>query len=436
MASFDFKQISTSSDLYSRFANPSINDTGTVTYEGFRGFCTAVEGDCLQTGTNTPAAAIFTTNGEGSPTLVVNRSIYDGFTGYDSGVFFSASTNNAGTTVLSSSGYNYGQLAASGPTAVISRTNSGPINNVAYSNTPFTVTLVNPNQTYFSTSNLAAAGEFTNVAAINNPGTVTYLNGHDGVVSLNTKSSDGKVSTIADTSANSNFKDFYLGGLDVGRGAGPFANFTIPSINDKGDVAFNADLKDGGKGLFISSGAKVTPIIAESDKGPYSYFSVPSLNNSGQVAFNAGFTTGGGAILESKDGVLTTIADTSSGLFKDFKSDVSLNQKGDLAFLADLTDGSTAIYTVSHSGLEKIISVGDTLAGSKVTALFISHDGLNSNGQLTFDATLASGTEQIFLVNTTSVPEPTSTLPLLGVSILGMVSYRWRRRMQSAHARR
>ncbi len=434
MASFEITQISTSTDLYGRFANPSINDAGTVTYEGFRGVCTTVAGDCLQTGTNTPAAAIFTSNGGGSPTLVVNRSTYDGFSGYDSGVFFSASTNNAGTTVLSSSGFKFGQLAASGPTAVISRTNGGPITNVASSDTPFNVTLVNfnlPVPAIYATTNLAAAGEFTNVASINNPGTITYLAGHNGTVSLVTKTSDGKIATIADTGANSNFKDFYLGGLDVGRGAGPFANFTIPSINDKGDVAFNADLKDGGKGLFVSSAGKITSIISESDNGPFTYFSVPSLNNSGTVAFNAGFKTGGAAILEETDGKFSIVADTTSGLFKSFKSDVALNQKGEVAFLAALNDGRDAIYIGSSSGLKEIVAVGDSLGGSTVTNLFVSHDALNDSDQLTFDATLASGTEQVFLVNPLAVPEPTSTFPLLGVAIVGMVGYRWRRTKQS-----
>jgi len=429
MVSFNFTQLSSSNELDGRFANPSINDNGTVTYEGFKGVCTSVGGDCLQTGTNTPPNAIYTSAVGSSPTVVIDRSSYNGFSGYNSGVFFSSSTNDAGTTVTAASGFNSGQLIAGGPSGVLSITAGGSINNVAYSSTPFSVTLVNPAGP-FDTTNLAAVGSFDSAPGINHQGTIAYIAGANGTVSLYTKSSSGAITTIADTGSNSNFKDFYLGGVNVSRGAGPFASYTLPSLNDSGTVAFNADLKTGGTGLFTSNGGAINTIV-DTSSGSFTKFSVASLNDSGTVAFDAGLADGSSAIYTSSAGKLTKIADTS-GLFQDLtKSDIALNQKGQVTFLAGLKDGTVGIFDGSDPVANKVIAVGDKLGNYTVQQLFVSHDALNDSGQIAFDATLADAsgniTEQIFRADPVAVPAPDS-IPLLGVSILTLVAYRWRRR--------
>lgn len=429
MTNFNLTQISNNTGPYTLFGNPSINDAGTVTFEAFPGICQSIGGDCLQTGTNSPPGAIFTSNGNGSNTLIVDRSSYSGFSGYDSGVFFSASTNNAGTTVVAASGYNYGQLVAGGPTAVLT-SNGGQINNVAYSSTPFSVGLRNPAGP-FDTSNLAALGEFATAPGINNTGTVAYIAGHEGNVSLYTTNSDGVTTTIADTSGY--LSNFYLGGLDVERGQGPFASFTLPSINDEGTVAFNAGLDTGGTGIFTGSGGELTPIV-DTTNGIFNSLSSPTLNDSGTVAFNAGLAGGQSAIFTSSGGNLTTIADTS-GSFSAFSSDVALNDPGNVAFLANLDDGTTGIFTGSDSGFNEIVAVGDTLGGSTVTQLFISHDGLNDAGQVAFGVYLADGTQRVFRADPIAVPESNGSA-LFAIAILGIVGLRWRRRMQSPkHAR-
>jgi hypothetical protein len=387
----------------------------------------------LQTGTNTPPNAIYTTKSDGSTTKIIDRSSYDGFSGYNSGVFFSATTNDAGTTVLAASGFNSGQLVAGGPSAVISSTN-GQISNVAYTSATFGVTFINPNGP-FDTSNLAATGQFTSVAGISNAGTAIYTSGSsDGTTSLVTKSSNGNTATIADTGSNSDFKDFYLGGVNVNRGQGPFAAYTLPSINNSGTVAFNADLKTGGKGLFTVSNGQVAD-IADSNSGLFTKFSVATLNNSGTVAFDAGLANGGSAVFTSSNGKLTDIADTSgSSPFQNLTlSDVAINQKGQVAFLGQLKNGTVGIFDGSNPATDQVIAIGDKLGNYTVQNLFISHEGLNSSGQLAFDATLVDGqgntTEQIFLAdptNPTAVPAPNS-VPLLGLSIVAMIAYRWRR---------
>ncbi|MBV8883845.1 MAG: PEP-CTERM sorting domain-containing protein [Chroococcidiopsidaceae cyanobacterium CP_BM_RX_35] len=456
MTSFAIQQISNdvpvdNGNLFlNRFGNAAINDTGTITYEGFQGFCNATGSgsgaNCLQTGTNTPPSAIFTSNSYGSPTpnVVVDKSINDSFNnnfqGYDSGVFFSASTNDAGTTVLSSSGYNLSQLQAGGPSAVLTRTDNGPVNTVANTSTPFGITLLNPTlapPALYATSNLAAAGDFTNVASINNAGTVAYFTGSNGTVSFDTKNSNGQVSTIANTGNSSNFKDFYTGGVTVARGQGPFAAYTIPSINDKGDTAFNADLKSGGRGLFKVSNGQLTT-IADTTSGKFTKFSVASLNASGDAAFDGGLADGGSAVYIDKGGQLTTIVNTSGGYFQDLtQSDVAINQQDNVAFLANLNDGGRAIFTGSSSGLNKVISVGDKIGDYTVADLFISRGGLNNQGQVAFDASLVDGngnvTQQVFVADPqgVAVPEPNSSFALLGVAVLGVARQSWQRRTKS-----
>jgi hypothetical protein len=407
------------------FANASINDYGYVDYEALVGSPTNY----------LPPSAILSGNGSSTPTTLIDTTKYQ-FTDntgktYDSAIFYSPSINSSGTTVLAGAGYDLGtaQVNGSGPTAVQSVTN-GSINNVANSSTPFVTVALNPNQSINDLSNQLGIGSFVSAPGINNQGTIAYVAGNsDGISNIYTKSSSGVKTSIADTSSNSSFSNFYFGGLDVGRGEGPFAKYTLPAINDKGAVAFNADLKGGGKGIFVNDGTNLKTIVAETTNGPYSYFSVPTLNDLGTVAFNAGFTTGGAAIFESINGKLSTIADTSSGsVFKDFKSDVALNQEGDVTFLADLNDGGSAIYTSSASGLHKVIGVGDALDGSTVTSLFISHEGLNNNGQIAFDAVLANGGQEVFRADPVAVPEQSSvsSFSSLVLATFCIVSYYWR----------
>ncbi len=412
------------------FANANINNDGYVDYEGFVGSVTSY----------LPPSAIYSGNGSSPPTTLIDPTKYQ-FTDntgktYQSGIFFSPAINNSGVSVFAGSGFDFAssEATASAPTAIISVLD-GAINNVAYSSTPFVTIALDPNKSLNDPSNDVASGSFVSAPGLNDRGTVAYVAGNsDGTSAIYAKSPRGKLTTIASTSGNSPFSDFYLGGLDVGRGQGTFAKFTLPGINNYGWVVFNADLKGGGKGLFASNGRSFKTIVSNTS-GSYSYFSLPSINNNGTVAFNAGYTNGREAIIESTNGNLTTIADNSSGsIFKDFKSDVAINNQGDVAFLADLKDGSTAIYSWSaDSGFSKVIAVGQALDGSTVTSLFVSHKGLNDHGHVAFDAVLANGGDEVFRAEPGYGLQQNSVLSLDGVSTVGLaifsiVSYYWRHR--------
>lgn len=422
--------------VYSRYANASINDKGTVTYEAFQGSCATFGGNCLVVGFNTPPYAIVSTNPDGSTSFIADVNKISGSNGidvngyYNSIVAFSAATNNAGTTVLAASGYNAANPFLGGPTAVLTG-NGGPLTTVASSTTPFGVVPIDPTRP-FSNDNIAGAGKFASAPAINDKGTVAYVAGDyvgpQNVIGLYTKSSDGKTTKIADDTGE--LKDFWVG-LNVGRGQGPFAIYSLPSINDDGVVAFGGDLKTGGSGIFTGSGDGKLTTIADTSQG-FKYFSSASINNPGDVAFDAGLLDGGSAIVKYTSGKLTTLASTSgSSLFKKFTSDVAINDNGDVAFLAELINGGKAVFSVGSDLIpHKLISTGDFLENLLVTDLFVSHEGLNNSGAIAFDALLADGSQRVFVAK--SVPEPGSEAGLLGLGILGAIAYGTRRRVSKA----
>jgi hypothetical protein len=440
-ASLAFEQVSppsTVSDfgglpVYSRYGNASINDKGTVTYEAFQGSCVTFSGNCVVVGFNTPPYAIVSTNPDGSTSYIADINRISGSNGFDvngyynSIVAFSASTNNVGTTVLAASGYNAQNPYLGGPTAVLTGS-GGPLTTIANSTTPFGVVPINPTLP-FSNDNVAGAGQFASAPAINDKGTVAYVAGDyvgpQNVIGLFTKSSDGKTTKIADDTGE--LKDFWVG-LNVGRGQGPFAIYSLPSINNDGTVAFGGDLKAGGSGIFTGNGDGKLTTIADTSQG-FTYFSSASINNLGDVAFDAGLPDGGSAIVKYTGGKLTTLASTTgSSLFTKFLSDVALNDNGDVAFLAELNNGGKAIFTEGSDLVpHQLISTGEFLDGLQIADLFVSHEGLNNGDQVAFDALLANGAQSVFVAK--SVPEPGSEAGLLGLGLLGAIALK----RQSSH---
>jgi hypothetical protein len=194
-----------------------------------------------------------------------------------------------------------------------------------------------------------------------------------------------------------------------------------PAINDSGQVAFNANLKAGGSGVFKATTASIDTMA--DTRGPFSGFGVSSINNAGTVAFRADLKAGGQGIFTGDGLTLTTIAGTS-GPFKSFEDVASINNEGTVAFLADFKAGGKGIFTETDLITDEVIATGDALFGSTVTNLSFVRDGLNDAGQLAFWATVADG--RAFIVRADAAPEP-STVLLLGIGIVGLIGYAWRR---------
>ncbi len=249
---------------------------------------------------------------------------------------------------------------------------------------------------------------------INNSGTVAFFEDDPkanvyGIFTGN----GGPITTIADSSGL--FKRFLDG----------FA------INSSGTVAFNASPNEVKFGIFTSNGGPISTIIdSASSSSPADLFALPVINDNNTVAFlgeGVFLTTGNRTdfgIFTSNGGPLTTVAD-SSGPFS-YVFAPSINNSGTVTFIAGLQDGSTGIFTGPNPSTDKVIKEGDSLFGSTVTRIQLENPSnnrvLNNSGQLVFEASLADGTSGIFCADpvTVTVPEPSSTIGVLGFGVLGV----------------
>lgn len=197
--------------------------------------------------------------------------------------------------------------------------------------------------------------------------------------------------------------------------------FRIPTINNDGTVAFAAELRAGGQGLFTYNNGVITT-IAQTGR-PFDIYGSPVINNEGTIAFGAsqGNTRG---IYTSKDGVITTIGDDSGSFnyFEYMQFLPALNDRGTVAFKGFLDAGGEGIFTGSDPVTDKVIAFGDTLSGSTVRSLILSYNGLNNFGQIAFWAEFTDGTSGVFRADpgSKSVPEPAFVLGLLIVGVLGI----------------
>lgn len=242
-----------------------------------------------------------------------------------------------------------------------------------------------------------SSSTFVYAPAINDQGTVAFATadpspGGSGIFT----SSGGNTMTIVDDSSPL------------------FASVSDPAINNKGTVAFRADLDAEGNGIFTSSGGEITTIVDNS--GSFNSITNPVINNEGTVAFQARYEMGGRGIFTGSGGETTTIAD-NSGAFDSF-IDLALNDEGTVAFQAALDAGGEGIFTGSDLVADKVIATGDSLFGSTVTNLFFQNNGLNSSGQIVFTAGLADGTQGVFRAE--PIPEPSEALGTLAFGVLGI----------------
>ena len=257
-----------------------------------------------------------------------------------------------------------------------------------------------------------------------------------------------------------------------------FFLFRDPTINNVGDIAFQANLisdegpSSGNVGIFAERGGNDLAFAArggepapDADGAQFRFFNDPVLNSAGSLAF-VGFLSGDGITSTNDSGVWSegggnglqlvalegTAAPGASGaLFSSFVNSVFpseapiLNGMGRTAFLGTLTgpdvneDNEKGIWAEDVQGnLTLIIREGDRIDVNDdpliddfrtVEKLFLSRgsgnedgrrSGFNDRGQLAFSARFTDDSRGVFVSNLVAVPEPSSILMLIAFTVTTM----------------
>ena len=163
-----------------------------------------------------------------------------------------------------------------------------------------------------------------------------------------------------------------------------FRRFGDPTINDAGQVGFEASLRTPrGEGIFRGEGGPITTIAATRNAGDFDFVNAgPSIAAGGRVAFigetEVTFIAG---VYAGDGGPVAPIYD-ETGLLDFFIGTPSLNGNGAVAFLATLDSGVSGLFVGSGGAFTTVVD--DT--GVFTSAFFFGDPSLNEQGQVAFRA--------------------------------------------------
>lgn len=233
----------------SGLATPAINSAGDVAY------------NANVTGGSAPGAVLRYSNGVNTPLITRGSSTPLG------GTYSTFASAGVGINDSDTIAFGANISGGSGSNAVF-RSSGG------------TTTAV-----FFNGQNVPGAGTLTTQvgnASINNSGQMATFFSSTAGGALLRASSTGVVSPVAITNAAS----------PIG---GTYSGFTVPSLNNSGQIVFNASISGGptSAGIFIADGATISTIATVGASVPgmlgvtFSGLSQPWINDSGVVIFRA-----------------------------------------------------------------------------------------------------------------------------------------------------
>ena len=200
---------------------------------------------------------------------------------------------------------------------------------------------------------------------------------------------------------------------DAAPDGGVFSALAAPVLNNKGIVAFAAVVEQGQRpaGIFVAADGALRRAIGAGDAAPEGgIFSRLSehvdIDAAGRIAFAAFLvqTAPRSGIFIAGDHDVSRVAALGTaapggGTFASFGDAPSLAPDGRLAFIAaiDGGNGSTGAFTYGPDGIERIATVGDSVADTRRIAYFPVNTAIaaGSGNRVTFDAGLKSGDDQV-----------------------------------------
>lgn len=213
------------------------------------------------------------------------------------------------------------------------------------------------------------------------------------------------------------------GDIAPGTGGATFSDFTNPTMNDSGDVAFRGELVGAGVtgannfGAYAQSGGILGLVLRDDDPAPGVPGStvrvgLPVINNIGDVSLGSRLV--GGGVTTANDQVLYTESGGSVGLVArtgdvapgtggavhgDFARPLH-NDSGDTAFVDQGLSGggatpanNSALFQDAGGTLGLVVREGDVAPGTggALFSEFISSPRINASGDLAFRGPLTGG---------------------------------------------
>lgn len=169
--------------------------------------------------------------------------------------------------------------------------------------------------------------------------------------------------------------------------AGAFkSGYDEPAINGSGDVIFISRPQGPKKRLYLYPGAGAPSVLATvGDAAPggsaFSNFSDPSINDDGDLAFRGDLTVGEAVFVRQSGGGIAPAARTSDaapggGFFGVFPAVSDVNAAGDVAFVATVAGGPGGTYrfNAGSSTVTVLALVGDATGDGRQFCAFSSVD--------------------------------------------------------------
>jgi hypothetical protein len=189
--------------------------------------------------------------------------------------------------------------------------------------------------------------------------------------------------------------------------AGTLAAVDVPTLSNRGDVAFLATVRRGRDSLeaiYLRTGGRLRKVVLQGDPTPaggtFGAFGVPALNDRGEVAFAAVVEGRGvpGGLFIGNGGTLRMVvgagdATPLGGIFAKFSERIALDATGSLAFIATLKDASVSsgVFAAERGRLRSVAALGDPAPGGGVFAHFGLSPAVGAAGSIVFTAAVDRG---------------------------------------------
>ena len=209
--------------------------------------------------------------------------------------------------------------------------------------------------------------------------------------------------------AEGTLKAIALSGADApGVPTGTFVEFDAPAINNWDEIAFVATVRRGREtleALYLYTAGKLRKLVVEGDPTPrggtFDKFGVPSINNKGVIAFPAALdhapVLGGVFVAGTRDlRLLLGVGEPGPGdaMLVQLSERVAINDDDNVALGAILRFGNAnkeAVLLITQSGPVEIAAVGESAPGGGTFSAFGAWPSLGPGDMAAFVAGIENG---------------------------------------------